>query len=121
MRVCVVAPGPIETDMHDKAGAEYSRYMVYLPTMTPEAMAEAAYRRFMRGNWVIVEGWINRIIATGVRFVPGIMLIPAVGWFFRVRDAEGNLQWPKPLPNPEEPRSLSRDKREADEKTRKAS
>jgi uncharacterized protein len=95
IRVCVVAPGPIETTMHEKAGAENSRYMVYLPRMTPEKMAEAAYRRFMRGNWVIVEGLVNRIIAGGVRFVPGIMLIPAVGWFFRVRDAEGNLQWPK--------------------------
>jgi len=95
VRVCVVTPGPIETTMHEKAGAEYSRYMVYLPRMTPEAMAAAAYRRFMRGNWVIIEGWINRIIATGVRFVPGIMLIPAVGWFFRVRDAEGNLQMPR--------------------------
>jgi short-subunit dehydrogenase len=65
--------------------------MVYLPRMTPEKMAEAAYRRFMRGNWVIIEGWINRIIANSVRFIPGIMLIPAVGWFFRVRDAKGNL------------------------------
>jgi short-subunit dehydrogenase len=95
VRLCVVAPGPIETTMHEKAGAEYSRYMVYLPRMTPEEMAKAAYRRFMRGNWVIIEGLINRIIANGVRFIPGIMLIPAVGWFFRVRDAEGNLQWPK--------------------------
>jgi len=95
VRICVVAPGPIETTMHEKAGAEHSRYMVYFPRMTPEAMAEAAYRRFMRGNWVIVEGLMNRIVAAGVRFIPGIMLIPAVGWFFRVRDAEGNLQWPK--------------------------
>jgi short-subunit dehydrogenase len=102
VRVCTVAPGPIETEMHAKAGAENSRYVLYLPQMSPEAMAEAAYRRFMRGNWVIVEGWINRLVAFGVRFVPGIMLIPAVGWFFRVRDAEGNLQQPKPLKKPEQ-------------------
>ena len=95
VRVCTVAPGPIETEMHAKAGAENSRYVLYLPQMAPEQVAEAAYRRFMRGNWVIIEGWLNRIIANGVRFVPGIMLIPAVGWFFRVRDADGNLQWPK--------------------------
>ncbi|ODS01971.1 hypothetical protein AUC69_00230 [Methyloceanibacter superfactus] len=95
VRICVVTPGPIETTMHEKAGAEYSRYMVFLPRMTPDEMAATAYRRFMRGNWVIIEGWINRIIANGVRFVPGVMLIPAVGWFFRVRDAQGNLQWPK--------------------------
>jgi short-subunit dehydrogenase len=101
VRVCVVTPGPIETTMHEKAGAEYSRYMVFLPRMTPEAMAAAAYRRFMRGNWVIIEGWVNRIIANGVRFVPGVMLIPAVGWFFRVRDGQGNLQMPKPLERPD--------------------
>ena len=100
VRICVAAPGPIETTIHDQAGAEYSRYMVYFPQMTSEAIAEAAYRRFMRGNWVIIEGWLNRIIANGVRFVPGIMLIPAVGWFFRVRDAQGNLQMPEPLPKP---------------------
>jgi short-subunit dehydrogenase len=104
VRICVVTPGPIETEMHAKAGAENSRYVLYLPLMSPEAMAEAAYRRFMRGNWVIIEGWTNRLIAFGVRFLPGIMLIPAVGWFFRVRDAQGNLQEPKPLPTPEDAR-----------------
>ena len=119
VRICVVAPGPIETAMHEKAGAEYSRYMVYYPRMSPEQMAEAAYRRFMRGNWVIVEGLVNRIAAAGVRFIPGIMLIPGVGWFFRVRDAEGNLQMPKALPQPE-PSSPSPEKRKAAEKTRKA-
>ena len=121
VRVCTVTPGTIETGMHAKAGAEHSRYVVYLPAMSPQAMAEAAYRRFMRGNWVIIEGWLNRIVANGVRFIPGIMLIPAVGWFFRVRDAEGNLQWPKPLPNPEEAAKPAPAKRAADEKTRKAS
>ena len=95
VRICVVTPGTIATKMHEKAGAENSRYVVYMPNMTPEAIAEAAYRRFMRGNWVITEGFLNRLVAFGVRFIPGIMLIPAVGWFFRVRDAEGNLQWPK--------------------------
>jgi len=103
VRICVVTPGPIETDMHADAGAENSRYVLYYPLMSPEKMAEAAYRRFMRGNWVIIEGWVNRITAFGVRFLPGIMLIPAVGWFFRVRDAEGNLQMPKPLSKPKPP------------------
>jgi hypothetical protein len=70
--------------------------------MTSEKMAQAAYKRFMRGNWVITEGWVNRIATFGVRFVPGVLLIPAVGWFFRVRDADGNLQMPKPLPKPKQ-------------------
>jgi short-subunit dehydrogenase len=122
VRICTVAPGTIETDMHAKAGAQNSRYVALLPAMSPQTMAEAAYRRFMRGNWVIIEGLLNRIVANGVRFIPGIMLIPAVGWFFRVRDAEGNLQWPKPLPNPEAAaRPAPAAKRAADEKPRKVS
>jgi len=121
VRVCTVAPGTIETEMHAKAGAENSRYVALLPGMSAQTMAEAAYRRFMRGNWVIIEGLLNRIVANGVRFIPGIMLIPAVGWFFRVRDAEGNLQWPKPLPHPEEAAKPVPAKRASDQKTRKAS
>lgn len=122
VRICTVAPGTIETEMHAKAGAENSRYVALMPAMSAQTMAEAAYRRFMRGNWVIIEGWLNRIVANGVRFIPGIMLIPAVGWFFRVRDAEGNLQWPKPLPKPEEAaRPAPAAKPAADEKPRKAS
>jgi hypothetical protein len=121
VRVCTVAPGTIETEMHAKAGAENSRYVALLPGMSAQTMAEAAYRRFMRGNWVIIEGLLNRIVANGVRFIPGIMLIPAVGWFFRVRDAEGNLQWPKPLPNPEEAAKPAPAKRVSDDKARKAS
>ena len=100
VRVCAVTPGPIETEMHASAGAENSYYVQYYPMMTPEKIAEAAYKRFIRGNWVITEGWVNRITAFGVRFLPGIMHIPAAGWFFRVRDAEGNPQMPKPLRKP---------------------
>jgi uncharacterized protein len=101
VRICVAAPGPITTDMHAKAGAEHSRYVQYLPMMSAEEMAHAAYNGFKRGNWVIIAGWFNRLIALGVRFIPGFFLIPSVGWFFRVRDAEGNLQEPQPLPKPE--------------------
>jgi len=100
VRVCAVTPGPIETEMHASAGAENSYYVQYYPVMTPEKIAQAAYKRFIRGNWVITEGWMNRITAFGVRFLPGIMHIPAAGWFFRVRDAEGNPQMPKPLRKP---------------------
>lgn len=96
VRVCTVAPGPVETDIHAKGGSEHSRYLAYYPRMSPEVLAKASYRRFMRGNWVILEGWVNKIVAIGVRFFPGIVLIPSAGWFFRVRDAEGNPQWAKP-------------------------
>jgi uncharacterized protein len=110
VRICVAAPGPITTDMHAKAGAEHSRYVQYLPMMNAEEMARAAYLGFKRGNWVIIAGWFNRLIAFGVRFIPGFFLIPSVGWFFRVRDAEGNLQEPRPLTKPETHKDVSKER-----------
>ena len=101
VRICTVAPGPVVTDIHAKAGSENSRYVRYYPQMAPDVLAEAAYRRFMRGNWVILEGWLNKIVAIGVRFVPGFFLIPSSGWFFHVRDADGNLVEAKPVKHPD--------------------
>jgi len=101
VRVCMVAPGVIETDIHATGGAENSHYAQYLPKMTPEILAEAAYRRFKHGNWIIIEGWLNRVFVTLARFVPGYFLIPTSGWFFRVRDEKGVPVEPKPLPHPD--------------------
>lgn len=101
VRVCMVAPGVIETDIHATGGAENSRYALYLPKMTPERLSEAAYRRFKHGNWVIIEGLLNRAFVTLARFMPGYFLIPTTGWFFRVRDENGVAVEPKPLPHPD--------------------
>lgn len=101
VRVCMVAPGVIQTDIHAAGGAENSFYALYLPKMTPERLSEAAYRRFKHGNWIIIEGWLNRAFVTLARFVPGYFLIPTSGWFFRVRDQNGVAAEPKPLPHPD--------------------
>jgi short-subunit dehydrogenase len=97
VRISVLAPGTIATGLHAKAGAEHSRYVMFLPVMTSEELARIAYRKFMRGKKVIVAGWFNRLSVFAMRFTPDLLLLPAVGWFFRVRDAEGNLQLPRTL------------------------
>ena len=101
VRVCMVAPGVIETDIHAAGGSENSYYVRFLPKMTPERLSEAAYRRFKHGNWVIIEGWLNKIFVTLARFAPGYFLIPTSGWFFHVRDEKGVPAEPKPLPHPD--------------------
>jgi hypothetical protein len=95
VRVAALAPGAVTTTMHAKAGAEYSRYVQLFPVMDTELVARIGYRKFMRGKKVIVLGWFNRFSVFAQRFVPGFALIPLIGWFFRVRDAEGNLQMPR--------------------------
>jgi short-subunit dehydrogenase len=101
VRISVVAPGPILTDIHAKAGAEYSRYYRYLPVMSAEDLARAAYHGFKRGKKVIVTGWFNRLGAFAQRFTPDFLLMPLMGLLFRVIDADGNVQMPRALAEPE--------------------
>jgi short-subunit dehydrogenase len=101
VRVSSLAPGTVATEMHAKAGAEYSRYAQYLPTMSAEDVARIGYRKFMRGRKVIVPGWFNAFSAWGAPLVPRLLLVPFMGLLFRVLDAEGNPQWPRALPCPE--------------------
>jgi short-subunit dehydrogenase len=107
VRISALAPGTTATGLHAKAGAGNSRYVVLLPVMSAEDLARLAYRKFMRGKKVIVPGWFNRFAVVIRRFVPDILLVPFLGLLFRVRDDEGNLQWPHPVPDamPAAPRS----------------
>jgi hypothetical protein len=95
VRVSAFAPGAVSTTMHAKAGAEYSRYVQLFPVMDTELAARIGHRKFMRGKKIIVPGWFNRICLFLRRFAPDFALVPLVGWFFRVRDADGNLQMPR--------------------------
>jgi short-subunit dehydrogenase len=101
VRISVLAPGTTATELHAKAGAEHSRYVALLSAMSTEELARFAHRKFKRGKKVIVPGWFNRLGVFVRRFVPDLLLVPFMGLLFRVRDAEGNLQWPKPLPRPD--------------------
>jgi uncharacterized protein len=116
VRISALAPGTTATGLHAKAGAENSRYVMLLPVMSAEEFARLAYRKFKRGKKVIVPGWFYRIALFVRRFVPDILLVPFVGLLFRVRDEEGNLQWPKPLSDatPAASRSASKTKERTD-------
>ena len=95
VRVSALAPGTTATGLHAKAGAENSRYVMLLPAMTSEDLARVAYRQFKRGRKVIVTGWFNHLCVLAQHFTPHLLLVPMMGWLFRVRDEAGNLQSPK--------------------------
>lgn len=94
VRVSVVAPGVVATKLHQKAGAQNSRYLLWFPAWTPEDVARTAYRRFKRGSTVILPGLAAPLSVFIMRFVPDFLLVPLMGWFFRVRDEEGRVLWP---------------------------
>jgi short-subunit dehydrogenase len=95
VRVSVVAPGVVPTGLHAKAGSQNSRYLVLIPTMTAEQVAQTAYQRFNRGWSVILPGIFTQLGALAVRFVPDYLLVPLMGWFFRVRNDEGCVLGPR--------------------------
>jgi short-subunit dehydrogenase len=111
VRVSVLTPGVVSTGLHTKAGAQNSRYLIWFPPATPEAVAKRAYRRFKRGWSVTMPGIVNPLGALAARFTPDFALIPLMGWFFRQRDDEGNVLWPRPLEKPPESRRAPRPKR----------
>jgi uncharacterized protein len=98
--ISVVAPGVVSTGLHAKAGGQNSRYLLWFPAWSPEQVAKLAYRRFKRGRSVTLPGIGNKLGAFVTRLVPDFALIPMMGWFFRVRDDEGNVLWPRPLTKP---------------------
>jgi short-subunit dehydrogenase len=102
VKVTVVTPGVVSTRLHDKAGTLNSRYLLWFPHWTPEQVASLAYRRFKRGWSVTMPGITNKLGAFVMRFVPDFMLIPLMGWFFRLRDDQGRALWPRPVAKPPE-------------------
>jgi len=100
--ISVVAPGVVSTALHAKAGGLNSRYLLWFPAWTPEQVATLAYRRFKRGWSVTLPGIGNKLGALARRFAPDFALVPLMGWFFRVRDDQGNVLWPRPLERPPE-------------------
>jgi hypothetical protein len=60
---------------------------------------------------VTMPGIVNPLGAFAARLTPDFALIPLMGWFFRQRDDEGNVLWPRPLEKPPESKRASKPKR----------
>jgi short-subunit dehydrogenase len=83
VRVCAVAPGPVNTAFHERMGAENAWYRWLLPPLEPETVAWWADRGFKLGARVIVPGLINMILGLALRLVPHRILVPIIGWLLR--------------------------------------
>ena len=83
VRVCAVAPGPVNTRFHERMRAETALYRKLLPPLKPETVAWWADRGFRLGARVIVPGLINMIMGLALRLVPHRILVPIIGWLLR--------------------------------------
>lgn len=98
--VSALMPGVITTALHEKAGATYSRYLYMTPVMSAEQVARIGFRQFMRGKKIIVPGLLNRMLLGLARFTPYFMLVPVMGFLFRVLDENGTAIPPRTQPRP---------------------
>lgn len=88
VRVCAVAPGPVDTAFHQRMCAESAFYRRLLPPIQPETVATWAYHGFGLGLRVIVPGVINMLLALCLRLLPHRVVMPVVGWLLRRREGD---------------------------------
>lgn len=74
--VCTVAPGPVDTRFHADMGASGAIYKRFLPNLTPERVASAAYRGFTNGQRVVVPGLHYRSAFLALRLLPHFVSVP---------------------------------------------
>lgn len=82
--VLVVSPGPVATRFHEIMGAERARYRTWLPQMSPERVANAAYFGFRVGRRAIKPGILNALAAYALRILPRPISVPIIAWLLAV-------------------------------------
>ena len=86
VRVAVVVPGPVNTTFHASMAADTAFYRYLIPAMSPERVAGAAYRGYMRGQRVIVPGLFNPFLFLFLKILPHPISVPIVGWLLKPRN-----------------------------------
>jgi len=85
VRVCVITPGPVITNFHERMRGDSALYLKLLMPLSPERVARVGARGFSLGRRVIVPGILNTFIVVALRLLPHIVVIPIVGFLLKPR------------------------------------
>lgn len=88
VRVCVVAPGPVETRFHARMGAEAALYRRILPAMLPRRVARSALFGYDLGRSVIVPGLFNTLLAIPMHVLPPSLVAPFIAFLLKPRGGQ---------------------------------
>lgn len=88
VRVCALAPGPVNTRFHARMGSENAFYRRLIPPASPESVARAGYRGYVLGLRVTIPGVFNPFLALAMRIMPHRIVIPIVGLLLKPREGE---------------------------------
>ena len=78
VRVCVLAPGPVETVFHVRMGADQALYRWLFPALSPRRAARAAVVHYTFGRRVIVPGILPKALAVAVAILPHFVTLPVI-------------------------------------------
>jgi len=85
VRVSAVAPGPVETAFHAKAGAENALYRRLLPGISAKRVADAAVTGFWLGRTLVAPGVLYWVLIVLIRAVPRRALAAIMGVLLKPR------------------------------------
>ena len=85
VRVCALAPGPVNTRWHEKAGAQSAFYRSFVPPASARSVAWAGYLGYVLGLRVTIPGLVNPFMAIAMRIMPHRIVIPIIGVLLRPR------------------------------------
>jgi short-subunit dehydrogenase len=88
VRVCALAPGPVDTSFHERMGAGTAFYRSFVPSASAASVARMGFLGFLLGLRVTVTGLVNPILALVLRIMPHRISIPFVGWLLERREGE---------------------------------
>jgi uncharacterized protein len=90
VRVCALAPGPVNTAFHARMGAENAFYRTLVLPASARFVANAGYLGFVLGLRVTIPGLINPFLAVAMRIMPHRILVPIVGWLLKPQPRGGD-------------------------------
>ncbi|HUS97993.1 MAG TPA: SDR family NAD(P)-dependent oxidoreductase [Hyphomicrobiaceae bacterium] len=83
VRICAVAPGPVETGFHARMNAESALYRQLLPAQNPDQVAKSALRGYRWGRTLVVPGLLNTMMAIALKILPAGLMIPVLAILLR--------------------------------------
>jgi short-subunit dehydrogenase len=86
VRVCALAPGPVNTRWHEKAGAQSAFYRSFVPPASARSVAWAGHLGYVLGLRVTIPGLVNPFMAVAMRIMPHRIVIPIIGVLLRPRN-----------------------------------
>ena len=84
VRVCALAPGPVNTAWHDRAGAGNALYRYLLPA-SAASVARAGYLGYLLGLRVVVPGLLSPFLALALKLMPHRIMVPIIAWLLEPR------------------------------------